>query len=61
LRGQVNQIIEEDQEKMIKIYSLIREKVKSQGDFTEIKKEINEVHRQLINNVKILINKDENI
>ena len=61
MRGQVNQIIEEDQEKMIKIYSLIREKVKSQGDFTEIKKEINEVHRQLINNVKILINKDENI
>jgi len=61
LRRQVNQIIEEDQEKMIKIYSLIREKVKSQGDFTEIKKEIIEVHRQLINNVKILINKDEKI
>ena len=61
MRRQVNQIIEEDQEKMIKIYSLIREKVKSQGDFTEIKKEIIEVHRQLINNVKILINKDEKI
>ena len=40
---------------MIKIYSLIREKVKNQGDFAELNAEIKEAHSQFIKNIELLI------
>ena len=40
---------------MMKIYCLIRAKVKNQGDFTQVYNEIKEAHSQFISNIEVLV------